>query len=129
MKTTILITLIIANIFSAHADEMKSPLDTSVLIGTWKLDLSPHDSSDANFAIMKVHRIDENGFYGEFYRDGVTIQKGQINTQTHKIHAALISQDNSGSYNSSFYFHDGMLYGSTHAVDRDFLAVWSATKE
>ena len=129
MKTTMMFMLVLTIVFSTQAGEMESTPDTSVLIGTWKLDLSPHDNSDKNFAKMTIHRIDDGGFYGEFYRDGVVIQKGHINTQTGTIYAALVSQDNSGSYNSSFYLQDDVLHGTTHAIDRNFLAVWTAVKE
>ena len=37
--------------------------------------------------------------------------------------------DNSGIYNTSFYYKNVLLYGTTHSIDKDFLAVWIATKE
>ena len=36
---------------------------------------------------------------------------------------------NSGDYNTSFYLKNGKLYGSTHSLKKDFLAVWEAVKE
>ena len=102
--------------------------DQELLLGTWQLDMSPQDKTDANFAMMKITKVEENSFEGEFYRKGVKIKNGQINTQLGIIYGALISGDNSGTYYSTFYLKDGMLHGSTHAVNRNFLSVWTATK-
>ncbi len=103
-------------------------LDLALLKGDWTLDLSPENKSDDNFAKMTITRVAENSFEGTFYRDGVKIQEGRINTQRGILYAALVSGDNSGTYNTSFYYKDGILYGTTHSVDKDFLAVWTATK-
>lgn len=104
-------------------------LDLSLLKGHWKLDLSPEDNADTNFAKMTITSVGENTLEGTFYRDGVKMREGRINTQRGIIYAALVSGDNSGTYNTSFYYKDGILYGTTHSVDKDFLAVWTATKE
>ena len=100
-----------------------------VLIGTWKLDMTPENPTDDNWAMMRIRKVDEKGFQGTFYREGVKIREGRINTQTDVLYGALISGDNSGEYNSTFYYKDGKLYGTTHAVEREFLAVWVATRE
>lgn len=104
-------------------------LDLNVLVGKWKLDMSPHDKTDSNFAMMEITKIEDNTFKGDFYREGVKIKNAQINTQLGIIYAALISGDGTGNYNTTFYYKDGILQGTTHAVNRDFLAVWTATKE
>ena len=103
--------------------------DIQLLIGTWKLDMSPEDKTDNNFAMMRITKVEKNSIKGIFYREGVTIREGRINTQTGVLYGALVSGDNSGNYNSTFYYKDGMLYGSTHALKRGFLSVWTATKE
>ena len=110
-------------------DPSPHPVDTNVLIGTWKLDMSPQDPNDDNFAMMRIKKIDGMQMKGIFYREGVVMREGQLNTQTGTIYGALISGDNSGEYNSTFYYKDGKLYGTTHAIERGFLAVWTATKE
>jgi len=104
-------------------------IDLKALIGTWKLDLSPENDSDNNFAKMTITAIGNNSIKGYFYRDGVKIREGRINMKSGIIHVALVSGDNSGIYNTSFYFKGGLLYGTTHSIDRDFLVVWTATKE
>ncbi len=125
MKTIILIS--VACLF-AHLD-IQAQESTDVLVGNWKLDMTPHILDDANFAIMEITSVKDNKLKGTFYREGVKLKNGHINTQTGVIHGALMSADNSGGYNTSFYFRDDKLYGSTHAVDREFLAVWVATKQ
>ena len=121
------ISIVLMSSFSvlAHQDRGDQVND---LIGTWKIDLTPQNSTDDMFAHMKIDKIEGSKFFGEFYRDGVNIQYGQINAKN-TIHAALISEDNSGTYNSSFYLKGGILYGTTHAVKRGFLSVWQAVKE
>ncbi|WP_435578937.1 hypothetical protein [Gilvibacter sp.] len=101
---------------------------TQELIGTWKLDMSPQDTTDDNFAMMRIEKISGNSFEGTFYREGVKLTNGQLNTQLGIVYGALVSGDNSGSYNTTFYLKEGKLYGTTHAIDRNFLAVWIATK-
>ena len=124
MKTMILFT-ICSLLFSIESNAQ----DTDVLLGTWKLDMSPQDQSDSNFAMMEIKSVKGDQMKGTFYREGVKLRNGTINTSTGVIYGALISGDKSGAYNSTFFYKDGKLYGTTHAVDRGFLAIWTATKE
>lgn len=103
-------------------------IDLNVLVGKWKLDMSPQDKTDSNFAMMNITKVEEKTFKGEFYREGVKIRNAQINTQLEVIYGALVSGDNSGIYNTTFYYKDGLLQGTTHSIGKDFLAVWTATK-
>jgi hypothetical protein len=128
MKSVILGTLFLLCIGSLHAQSTNS-FSPNDFVGEWQLDMTPNDSTDSNFALMRIEKVDDKGFYGVFYREGVAIEEGRINTQTAHPYGALVSRDNSGSYNTSFYFKEGKLFGSTHAIDRDFLAVWTATKK
>ena len=78
--------------------------------------------------MMNIAKIEGNTFEGEFYRQGVKITNAQINTQLGVIYGALVSGDNSGIYNTTFYYKDSVLHGSTHSIDKKFLSVWTATK-
>ena len=129
MKTMYVVLIIILLTIPQVSKAQSTKLDTTVLVGKWKLDMSPQDQTDANFAMMEISEVKGNSFTGVFYREGVEIKDAQINTQLGVIYGALISGDNSGEYNSSFYLKDGILHGTTHAVNRSFLAVWTATKE
>ena len=117
-----------AFIYSFSASPSLTEPDPTQLIGEWKLDMSPENRSDTNFALMRITHIEGNSFSGTFYREGVKIQEGRINTQRGIIYGALLSADGSGDYYTAFYYEEGILYGSTHALQRKFLSVWTATK-
>jgi len=118
--------LIMLTVFTSMGQATTEDLQS--LKGEWKLDMTPQDKTDANFAMMRITEIDSKSVQGIFYREGVVIKEGRVNTQSDVPYVALISGDNSGSYNSTFYYKNGKLYGSTHAVNRAFLAVWTAEK-
>ena len=102
--------------------------DPQLLLGSWKIDMSPQDLTDENFALMRIEQVEGNQFEGIFYREGVRIQNGKLNTQLGKLYGALVSADGTGQYNTAFYYEDGLLHGSTHAIERNFLSVWTAKK-
>ena len=129
MKTMYVVLISVFLSVPQLSKAQSTELDLTVLVGKWKLDMSPQDQTDANFAVMEISEVDGNSFTGVFYREGVEIKNAQLNTQLGVIYGALISGDNSGEYNSSFYLKDDVLHGTTHAVKRNFLAVWTATKE
>ncbi|GAB4517856.1 MAG: hypothetical protein Tsb004_28270 [Allomuricauda sp.] len=110
------------------AQDQTDKLDTQLLVGSWELDMTPQDQTDNNFAMMEISKVDDNSFKGEFYRKGVPITNANINTQTGVIYGALVSGDGSGTYHTTFYAKDGILYGTTHALERNFLAVWTGRK-
>jgi hypothetical protein len=126
LKTTFIIISFIFIGQSGYSQEEK--LDLQDLVGLWKLDMSPENKSDSNFAMMEITKIESNLVEGSFYREGVSIREGRTNTQLGRIYIALVSGDNSGEYNSSFYLENGKIYGTTHSIDRDFLAVWIGEK-
>ncbi|MEL6625642.1 MAG: hypothetical protein AAFQ83_12810 [Bacteroidota bacterium] len=126
MKFLVLTSLCFSLLFAQHSSQEGS--DPSLLIGTWQLDMTPQDITDDNFAMMRIRRVDDKGFYGTFYRKGVKIREGRFNTQRGILYGALVSGDNSGDYNTTFFLKEGILYGSTHSLQRDFLAVWTAIK-
>ena len=99
------------------------------LLGNWRIDMTPSDKSDANFAMMRIDKIENNLVEGDFYREGVEITEGRTNSQSNRIYIALISGDNSGQYNTTFYYENGKIYGTTHSIERDFLAVWEGEKQ
>ena len=41
----------------------ESILSPDVLVGIWKLDMTPTVSTDSNFAYMKIDSVEENSFY------------------------------------------------------------------
>ena len=129
MKTMYVVLISVLLSIPQLSKAQTTEINLTVLVGKWKLDMSPQDQTDSNFAMMEISEIKDNSFKGVFYREGVEIKDAQINTQLGVIYGALISGDNSGDYNSSFYLKDGILHGTTHAVNRNFLSVWTGTKE
>jgi len=114
--------------YSNRVVAQSSQTNVEVLVGMWKIDLSPQDTSDDNFAQMEIVKASENSIKGTFYREGVEMKEGRISISEGIIHAALVSSDNSGSYNTAFYYKDGVLYGTTHSIKKNFLSVWKAQK-
>ncbi|MEO1438647.1 MAG: hypothetical protein AAFV80_24110 [Bacteroidota bacterium] len=128
MKTFFILLISLSACWLNTEPSLTESIDTQILVGHWKLDMSPQDSTDSNFAMMHIKKVTASSFTGDFYRKGVSIKNAQINTQTGKLYGALTSGDNSGTYNTTFLYQDGMLYGTTHAIDKAFLSVWTATK-
>ncbi|MBW1295435.1 hypothetical protein [Aquimarina litoralis] len=122
---TFTVLVLLTSFFSFSQEDTK---DLQQLVGEWKLDMSPQDSTDSNFAMMRIDKITPKSVEGTFYREGVKMREGRVNTQLDVIYVALISGDNSGDYNTTFYYKNGKLYGSTHSIKKDFLAVWIAEK-
>ncbi|MBQ4820842.1 hypothetical protein [Aquimarina sp. MMG016] len=127
-KILVQLFLLITTFYFSSCNAQTENKNLQALVGEWQLDMSPQDKTDNNFAMMRIDKIDDKSVQGTFYREGVKIKEGRVNTQLDRIYVALMSGDNSGSYNTSFYYQEGKLYGSTHAVDRGFLAVWIAEK-
>ena len=96
------------------------------LIGTWQVDLRPTPESDPYFTELVITQVEENTIYGTFY--GSPIKFGQVNTVWGKLHFAFVTSDGSTTYNTSGMWVDGELEGTTHALERGFLGVWSAEK-
>ena len=129
MKTMYVVLISVLLSIPQLSKAQTTEINLTVLVGKWKLDMSPQDQTDSNFAMMEISEIKDNSFKGVFYREGVEIKDAQINTQLGVMYGALISGDNSGDYNSSFYLKDGILHGTTHAVNRNFLSVWTGIKQ
>jgi hypothetical protein len=128
MKLSLLL-ITLSFVFASHTTTAQTEeIDLNVLVGSWKIDMSPQDSTDGNFAEMTIIKVEDGTYKGEFYRSGVKIKNAQINTQLGIIYCAHTSGDNSGTYNTTFYYQGGILHGTTHSLSRNFLAVWTATK-
>ncbi len=128
MKLDYLLTISLFMLYTNIADAQPSKMNLDVLVGSWNLDMTPQDPSDDKFAKMVISSVGENSIEGTFYREGVKIREGRINVSGETIYVALVSRDNSGTYNTSFCLQEGILYGTTHSLDKDFLAVWKGEK-
>ena len=78
---TIYVLLISLTLSIPNATAQSTDVDLNVLIGKWKLDMSPQDKTDSNFAMMEITKVEGNTFKGVFYREGVEIRDAQINSR------------------------------------------------
>lgn len=109
-----------------------APVSTSTayddVTGVWKVDLRPTPDAAPYFEYLKITKVEGNRVFGTFYNS--PIQYGNINDDWGTVVVAFITQDAGGNtYNTAFELDGNTLKGTTHSLGRDFLAVWTATKE
>lgn len=104
-----------------------SAVQPEELIGTWKVDLRPTPDAEPYYQPMVIKNISGNTLKGTFYHSPVLESK--VNGDWENLHFSLITRDKTHLYYTSGYLKDGKLYGSTFCPGRDFLGVWTATKE
>ena len=78
--------------------------------------------------MMRIDTVNSTDMVGVFYRQGVIIQQGKINSQLGSIYASLICHGNRSKYYSSFHYKGVKLYDIIHAIDRGLLGVWIIEK-
>lgn len=102
------------------------PSPTDALLGTWDVDLRPTPDAEPYVMTMTIERNEQGKLAGTFY-NGVEMSNVVANTSWAHPWIAFTTEDQSGVYHTSFRLNDeGTLEGTTHAVGRDFLAVWTA---
>jgi hypothetical protein len=102
------------------------PLDPNQLIGTWKVDLRPTPNSVPYYQTFVIRSVKEGALQGRFY--STEIKEGRINKDWEHVHFAFTTSDGSGAYHTSGRLIKGRLEGTTHAVGRGFLSVWTAER-
>lgn len=126
MKKTFIPFSFLLLILCSFTPELTTNDPFKELEGTWKLDLTPGDTTDDNFTEMTIKEITPLGVKGEFY--WTKMRKGQVNIDYEGIYFAFVTNDGSGDYNTAAHYKNGKLSGSTHSLGRDFLSVWTAVK-
>lgn len=63
---------------------------------------------------------------GSFY--GSPLRHVHVATSGDRLHFAFITSDVNSLYHGTARFAGGRLEGSTHALDRGFLSVWTAER-
>lgn len=107
---------------SAHA-----PPGSAALLGTWRLDLRPAPDSPPVEQEFVVASVDGDSIVGTFYRS--RIQNADFNGAWGPLHVAFTTSDGSGVYHHhAVLVAPGRLEGTTHALGRNFLAVWRAAR-
>lgn len=100
---------------------------TSVLVGTWRVDLRPTPNAAPYLQDFVVSKVNPNNtFEGTFY--GAPVSQARINAAWGTLRIAFVTSDPSGPYHHSAVLQGRTLEGLTNATGRDFLAYWSASK-
>jgi len=106
-----------------------APVAADPILGQWRVDLtaSPAEGKAGRYYTdMVITSVEGNRITGTFY--GSPMEKGRINRSWGAVRFAFITHDGGGGvYHHSGEFVDGRLIrGLSHAIDRDFLSVWTA---
>lgn len=97
------------------------------LEGRWLVDLRPTPDAEPYLQPFVVTSVADNRLEGTFY--GSAITSGRINADWGDVRFAFVTSDGSGTYHTSGVMRDGKLEGLTHAIGRDFLAVWTGSPD
>lgn len=106
-----------------------APVAAEPLLGQWRVDLTAAPQPAKNeryYTDLQITSVQGDRITGTFY--GSPIEKGRINRSWGGVRFAFITRDGGGgTYHHSGEFVDGRLIrGLSHAIDRDFLSVWTA---
>lgn len=118
--------LAFAACISGSQPEADPRVDPADLVGTWTVDLRPTPDSDPYFQPFVVERVGDGTFAGRFY--GAPFEGGLLNTSWGALHFAFTTADGRTEYHTSGVLEGGRLRGTTHAVSRGFLSVWTAER-
>ncbi len=100
--------------------------EAASLIGTWRIDLRPTPDAEPYYQEMVIESVDDNTITGTFY--GAEITDGRLNLNWDAVHFAFVTSDGVGNYNTSGVIDGDAVRGTTHAIGREFLSVWTGTK-
>ena len=100
---------------------------TDAFVGTWIVDLRPTPDAEPYFQEFVVESVEGGQFLGSFY--GTSVENARLNADWGPLHFAFTTDDGSGTYHTTGTLEGGVLYGTTHALGRGFLAVWTAERE
>lgn len=113
----------------ATAPVVVAPVSAEPLLGQWRVDLTSSPSEGVKgryYTDMVIDSVKGDRVTGTFY--GSRMENGRINRSWGGIRFAFITRDGGGGvYHHSGEMVDGRLIrGLSHAIDRDFLSVWTA---
>lgn len=106
--------------------DVRTPVDATVLVGVWKVDLRPTPDAPAYLQEFVVSSVRGKTFTGTFY--GAPVEQARINTDWGAVRIAFVTSDGSGPYNHSATLVGNRLEGLTNSTGRDFLSFWTATR-
>lgn len=100
--------------------------DPNRLVGTWRVDLRPTPDAPPYYQTFVVTSAKDGRLSGTFYN--TEIQDSRTNKDWGSVYFAFTTADGSGAYHTSGRLINGRLEGTTHAVGRGFLSVWTAER-
>lgn len=123
MVAAMALTLIAAAPAASRSTPSAEPL-----IGAWRVDLTNKPGDEPYYAEMVITAVKDDRIAGTFY--GSPMEKGRITRDWGTVRFAFVTRDGGGGvYNHSGELVDGrLLRGLSHALDRDFLSVWTADR-
>lgn len=128
LRSLLIVIALATSISSVIVAQQSTKPDPAKLVGLWKVDLRSNPEASAYFQKFEVKNIEDNRFTGTFY--GSEIKEARINRDWDTIYFAFTTYDGGGgAYNHSGKLVGERLEGTTHAVNRKFLAVWKAERE
>lgn len=119
----LIVTGLLVQATAPRSTDVPNPND---LLGIWQVDLRPTPDAEAYYQPFTVTAINGNTFTGTFYQS--EIREARLNTDWGVVHFAFVTNDGSGDYHTAGRLIDGRLEGTTHALGRNFLTVWTATR-
>ncbi len=112
---------------AAAADAAASAdADAGALVGRWVVDLRPTPDADPYFQELVVESVEGGTITGRFY--GSPLIDGRVNEDWGTVRWAFATEDGSGRYHTAGELRDGRMVGTTHAIGRGFLSVWTAER-
>ena len=124
--------LVTASLVVFAAPDVPAPVaqvSAEPLVGKWRVDLTAAPAEGLKgryYTDMVIESVQGDRITGTFY--GSKIENGRINRSWGAVRFAFRTHDGGGgAYDHSGELVDGRLVrGLSHAIDRDFLAVWTA---
>jgi len=106
----------------------RAPIDESALVGAWRVDLTSQPGDAPYYSEMVVTTAAGGRITGTFY--GSPMENGRVLRDWGTVRFAFVTRDGGGGvYNHSGELVDGrLLRGLSHALQRDFLSVWTADR-
>lgn len=110
----------------AAAVSQESASDWNSLIGEWKVSLRSSSGEVMGTTMFLITEANGKTVRGSFY--GSPLRQVHVASVDGTLHFAFTTSDVNSLYHGTARFAAGRLEGSTHALDRGFLSVWTAER-
>lgn len=117
--------VLLCTLNAVHADK-KSETNKNLFVGTWKLDLRPTPDAEPYYQNFELKMV-KGKIKGKFYN--TEIENVVFNDAWEHPTIAFTTTDGSSTYHTVGRIENGILKGTTHAIGRDFLSIWSGERE